>query len=115
MGTEAGERVSAGVSLPEHLLERQDELGRLRSAIAAAAAGAAGRELPPPARSVAVRGEASFGLVHGLYWLSANLAEQGPTLIAIDDAHSADLPTLRFLAPTSRTRAWCDRGTGASA
>ncbi|MGH2916090.1 MAG: ATP-binding protein [Solirubrobacteraceae bacterium] len=42
--------------------------------------------------------ERSFTLIHGLYWLSANLAEDRPALLAIDDAHSADLPTLQFLA-----------------
>lgn len=41
---------------------------------------------------------ASFGVLHGLYWLAANLAERQPLLIAIDDAHWADEPSLRFLA-----------------
>ena len=27
----------------------------------------------------------SFTLVHGLYWLTANLAETGPVMIAVDD------------------------------
>jgi DNA-binding CsgD family transcriptional regulator/energy-coupling factor transporter ATP-binding protein EcfA2 len=40
----------------------------------------------------------SFTLVHGLYWLTANLAERGAVLIALDDAHWADLSSLRFLA-----------------
>lgn len=42
-------------------------------------------------------GEDSFALVHGLYWLAANVAERAPTLIVVDDAHWADRPTLRFL------------------
>jgi DNA-binding CsgD family transcriptional regulator len=41
---------------------------------------------------------ASFGVLHGLYWLTANLAERQPLLIAIDDAHWADEPSLRFIA-----------------
>jgi predicted ATPase/DNA-binding CsgD family transcriptional regulator len=41
---------------------------------------------------------ASFGVLHGLYWLVANLAEHQPPLIAIDDAHWADEASLRFIA-----------------
>ncbi len=43
-------------------------------------------------------GDASFSLLHGLYWLAANQAQRRPTLIAIDDLHWADGPTLRWLA-----------------
>ncbi len=35
---------------------------------------------------------------HGLYWLVANLAARGPLLIAVDDVHWADEPSLRWLA-----------------
>jgi DNA-binding CsgD family transcriptional regulator len=35
---------------------------------------------------------------HGLYWLIANLAANGPLLIAVDDAHWADPPSLRWLS-----------------
>lgn len=34
---------------------------------------------------------------HGLYWLTANLADEGPLVLAVDDAHWADLASLRFL------------------
>jgi len=40
----------------------------------------------------------SFALLHGLYWLVANLALDGPLLIVVDDVHWCDLPSLRFLA-----------------
>jgi DNA-binding CsgD family transcriptional regulator len=40
----------------------------------------------------------SFSLVHGLYWLTANLAESGPLMILLDDAHYADEPSLRYIA-----------------
>lgn len=36
-------------------------------------------------------------LVNGLYWLCANLAETGPLMISVDDAHWGDVPSLRFL------------------
>ena len=32
-------------------------------------------------------GDSSFAVLHGLYWLVANLAASQPLLIAIDDAH----------------------------
>ena len=42
-------------------------------------------------------GDSSFPILHGLYWLTANLAEQRPLFLAIDDAHWGDLESLRFL------------------
>ena len=41
-------------------------------------------------------------LLHGLYWLCANLAERGPVLLTVDDAHWSDLPSLRFVAYLAR-------------
>ena len=38
-----------------------------------------------------------FPLLHGLHWLAANAAEQRPLLLAVDDAHWADEPSLQFL------------------
>jgi DNA-binding CsgD family transcriptional regulator len=35
---------------------------------------------------------------HGLYWLVANLAAGGPLVIAVDDVHWADEPSLRWLS-----------------
>ena len=37
-------------------------------------------------------------LLHGLYWLVANLARERPVALLVDDAHWADLPSLRFLS-----------------
>ena len=37
-------------------------------------------------------------IVHGLYWLTAALAEQAPVLLGVDDVQWADVPSLRFLA-----------------
>jgi DNA-binding CsgD family transcriptional regulator len=39
-----------------------------------------------------------YPLLHGLFWVISNLAERGPVLVALDDAHWADEPSLRFLA-----------------
>ena len=41
--------------------------------------------------------EAEHGLLHGLHWLAANIAEHRPLLICVDDVHWADQPSLRFL------------------
>jgi DNA-binding CsgD family transcriptional regulator len=42
--------------------------------------------------------DASFTVLHGLYWLCANLAAEQPVVLAVDDAHWADTSSLRFLA-----------------
>jgi DNA-binding CsgD family transcriptional regulator len=41
--------------------------------------------------------DASFATLHGLYWLVVNLADRAPVFICVDDAHWADVQTLRFL------------------
>ncbi|HEV2777700.1 MAG TPA: AAA family ATPase, partial [Solirubrobacteraceae bacterium] len=45
---------------------------------------------------------APVGVLHGLYWLLADLAERAALLVAIDDAQWADDPSLRFLAYLTR-------------
>ena len=42
-------------------------------------------------------GDVAFATLHGLYWLVVNLAERGPLVLSVDDAHWADEPSLRFL------------------
>jgi DNA-binding CsgD family transcriptional regulator len=39
----------------------------------------------------------SFAVLNALYWLTSNLAERGPLLLAVDDAHWSDQASLRFL------------------
>jgi AAA ATPase domain len=46
-------------------------------------------DAPPPAPQ-------DVSLIHGLYWLAANLADRQPLVLALDDAHWADLPSLRL-------------------
>ncbi|MDX6669696.1 MAG: hypothetical protein QOI91_59 [Solirubrobacteraceae bacterium] len=64
-------------------------------------AGAAGLSAPLFAGAPPGPAEGSeddlFPLLHGLYWLVSNLTESGPLLVAVDDAHWADAPSLRFL------------------
>ena len=76
-------------------LERAD----LLQAAAGVAAGLLGlpgahRTESPPSTGV----DPSFAIVHGLYWLCANLAAAGPLCLIIDDLHWADAASLRYLA-----------------
>ena len=53
-------------------------------------------------RAAPLADDSSFAVLHGLYWLVVNLAARGPLLIAVDDAHWADEPSLRWLAYLAR-------------
>jgi DNA-binding CsgD family transcriptional regulator len=55
-----------------------------------------------PAASQDAPAGGSFAIVHGLYWLAANAAFHQPTLLAIDDLHWADTPSLRWLLYLTR-------------
>jgi DNA-binding CsgD family transcriptional regulator len=46
--------------------------------------------------------EPSFSALHGLYWLTVNLADAQPLLVAVDDVHWADLASLRWLIYLAR-------------
>lgn len=85
------------------LLEREvrREGPRLAAAATGDAAmlGLAALDLPDPA---APRAESTHGLLHGLYWLVVALAERGPLALVVDDAHWADLPSLRAIAHLAR-------------
>jgi DNA-binding CsgD family transcriptional regulator len=41
--------------------------------------------------------DCSFAMLHGLYWLLANLAEERPVALYVDDLHWADPESLRLL------------------
>src|SRR5262245_29175050 len=62
------------------------------------AALAAGALSLPGGEAGAVGPEQGFIVLHGLYWLCANLAASRPLVLAVDDVHWADAPTLRYLA-----------------
>jgi DNA-binding CsgD family transcriptional regulator/tetratricopeptide (TPR) repeat protein len=98
-----------GVALEQHfafgvvrqLFERPvaDAPADERRELLSGAAGLAGsllefgnREPRPPTADL------GFGTLHGLYWLMHNLATRGPVLIVLDDAHWADVASLRFVA-----------------
>lgn len=73
--------------------ERREQLFAGAAALAEPVFGAApGAEQTDPAHST----------LYGLYWLAVNLAAERPLLIAVDDAHWADAPSLRFLDALAR-------------
>ena len=43
-----------------------------------------------------------YGVIHGLYWLTANLASERPLLLLVDDLQWVDPPSQRFLAYLAR-------------
>ncbi len=63
-------------------------------------AGAAGlsEHLFAPSGPVAPATDNAFAMLHALYWLLNNIAEDAPVLLCVDDLHWADSESLRFLA-----------------
>jgi DNA-binding NarL/FixJ family response regulator len=77
---------------------RRSDAGERESLLAGA--GALARpilELEAGAEAADPTLDRSFSMLHGLYWLTSNLAERAPLVLAVDDAHWADLPSLRFI------------------
>ena len=99
-GTELEREFAFGVvrQLFEQRLSTSDASERSRLLAGAAALSVAALGVDGAGNDV----ETSFGLIHGLYWLVANLAAERPVLLAVDDAQAADLPSLRFLAYLAR-------------
>ena len=50
-----------------------------------------------PAAAPSAPDDPGYTVLHGLYWLVANLAEERPLLLLADDLHWGDRPSLRFL------------------
>jgi DNA-binding CsgD family transcriptional regulator len=53
--------------------------------------------LPAATGSPAEDPSEASAAMHGLFWLTANLAERAPLLLAVDDAHWCDAMSLRFV------------------
>jgi DNA-binding CsgD family transcriptional regulator len=52
--------------------------------------------------SAANEGDVSFAALHGLFWVALNLAADRPLILAIDDLHWCDRPSMRFVAYLAR-------------
>jgi hypothetical protein len=60
-------------------------------------------QLAAPALSYGTQSvQDSFAVLHGLYWLTATMAQRSPVLLAIDDLHWVDEPSQRFVAHLAR-------------
>jgi DNA-binding CsgD family transcriptional regulator len=81
--------------LVDPVLRTLDSTERERLLDGAGAAVAALQLGPAPAESGS---SSEFWTLHALYWLVANLSDQGPLLLVVDDSHWADVASLRFLA-----------------
>ena len=75
-------------------LER-DDLLQAAAGVAASLLGLPGAPAANGSPSSSV--DPSFAILHGLYWLCANLAAQGPLCLVVDDVHWADAASLRYL------------------
>jgi DNA-binding CsgD family transcriptional regulator len=62
------------------------------------ATGAARLALPILEPSPGPAATTPFAAMHGLHWLVADLAANAPVLLAVDDAHWVDTPSLEWLA-----------------
>jgi hypothetical protein len=60
------------------------------------------RSLFEPGAHGRVDHDRAVAVLHGLYWLVANLADRGPLLLVIDDAHWLDAASARFLVYLAR-------------
>jgi DNA-binding CsgD family transcriptional regulator len=103
-GTELERDFAFGVvrQLFEPPLAEASELERAE--LLQAAAGVAGGMLGLPGvaategRPASGVVDPSFAILHGLYWLCANLAGAHPLCVVVDDVHWADAASLRYLA-----------------
>ena len=81
------------------LRSRDDQRARCR---ARGAARLAAPVLLPESDEGATTVDASYGTLHGLYWICANLAAEHPPLLIVDDAQWVDEASLRFLGVLAR-------------
>jgi DNA-binding CsgD family transcriptional regulator/tetratricopeptide (TPR) repeat protein len=97
-GSELERRFSFGVvrQLFEPFLVRLSEEERAQFFV-----GAAGLSLPvfePDLLAPERAPEGSLSLLHGLYWLTANISARQPLLLVVDDLHWSDLASVRWVA-----------------
>ena len=69
-----------------------------RAELLGGAAGLAAPLVDPAQFAAEPAADSSLAMLHGLYWLTANLAARGPLLLVLDDLHWCDQASLRWLA-----------------
>lgn len=75
--------------------------GRVAGSAGTGAAGRAAAAMTGPASAVH-REDATQDVIEGLIWLAADLADEQPLIVAIDDLQHADEPSLRWLEALAR-------------
>jgi DNA-binding CsgD family transcriptional regulator len=93
-GIELEQELAFGVvrQLLEPVLQEHPHRARLFAGAAAPAAPIVGQVTAPDSAIVG-----NFAVLHGLYWLVANLCRARPHLLVVDDLQWADRATLRYL------------------
>lgn len=81
--------------LLDPVLARADD--QLRDRLLAGAAGRAEHVLRPETADPDAPSDLGYAVLHGLYWLCVNLADEAPLVLVLDDLHWADHPSLRLL------------------
>ena len=76
----------------------RDEPAEERAELLAGAAALAAPLFDPAELACEPGSDVSLATLHGLYWLTANVAARGPLLLAVDDLHWCDAASLRWLA-----------------
>ena len=82
----------------EPLLVDRDRRARLLGGPAAAAASVFDAAVDDAPAVGEQRPDASFAVLHALYWLVVDLTAEGPVVLAVDDLQWCDPASLRFLA-----------------
>lgn len=86
------------MQLFEGPLNAASELELERERLGAGAASHALAAITPTGSPAPPSSATGFAQLHGLYWLTANLAERMPLLLLVDDLQWADTASLRYLA-----------------
>jgi DNA-binding CsgD family transcriptional regulator/tetratricopeptide (TPR) repeat protein len=72
--------------------------GEARAELFTGAAALAAPVFDPAQLAAPPAADAPLAALHGLYWLTANVAARRSLLLAVDDLHWCDVPSLRWLA-----------------
>jgi DNA-binding CsgD family transcriptional regulator len=72
--------------------------GEVRARLLVGAAAPARAVFETPEGGFEAEADASFAVLHGLFWLTLNLSAERPLLLVLDDLHWCDHASLRFLA-----------------
>ncbi len=76
--------------------------GRMKAEVLKGEAGRARPIFETDAATSKGGGEQALQALHGLLWLTINLSERRPLLLAIDDVQWSDVPSLRFISYLTR-------------